>query len=116
MPNPLSSVRKAVIEAVPSISEAFSIHEIYGEESRRTVDGRAIYKSTIVAGRPIRLADVLAAIDKKFPEPYQEIRINDGFYRFGNDGDWRKATWNLRDDDLEKQTPECISFLAKLLG
>lgn len=65
-----------------------------------------------IIGRPIRLADVLLALNnhKSVREPDKhEWQIyglcNDAFPR----------SWNLRKDDLSEQSDECISFLYELL-
>lgn len=60
-----------------------------------------------ILGRPIRLADILLAmntnlkISKVAMEGWLEIITGE--------------KWNLRADDLEKQSPETIDFLANLL-
>lgn len=74
--------------------------------------------------RPIRLADVLLALESKHREDY--AIVSNGFFltwrsdnRFGQDGDWKgantEARWNFRKDDLSEQSDECIAFLAELL-
>lgn len=68
-----------------------------------------------ILGRPIRLADVLLAMGRKAD------RINvggDGAFNCLNQllGNWSKrAFWNLRKDNLEDQSEECINFLYELL-
>lgn len=71
-----------------------------------------------ILGRPIRLADVLLAIDQKY---------SDGNIRFVSDGgyfwNWDLETspneygaiWNLKDDNLDNQSEETKSFLYELL-
>jgi hypothetical protein len=85
-----------------------------------------------ILGRPIRLADVLFALNKRFEE-YTNInrsanmpmvRSNGSIYP-GMDKentDWYSKiaqndgnVWNLKDDNLDNQSPECIKFLTDLL-
>jgi hypothetical protein len=72
-----------------------------------------------ILGRPIRLADVLLAIENAngnielatYGEP-----LHIGHYeKPEREGYYSKAYWNLRADDLEKQSEETISFLYELL-
>lgn len=63
-----------------------------------------------VIGRPIRLADVLLAIEE---------RVNT-FMNFDFIGNWPDAQelvckWSLRTDDLEQQSDEMVAFVASLL-
>lgn len=66
---------------------------------------------------PVRLSDVLLAIDRtrtgvraliQSPDTLTIERTMHGYTIIGD--------WNLRADDLTGQSPECISFLADLLG
>lgn len=67
--------------------------------------------SDFVAARTVRLADVLLAMKSVC----LEVRWFEGSDAFMSlDGD--NALWNLREDDLEKQSPETIEFLANVLG
>lgn len=77
-----------------------------------------------ILGRPIRLADVLLAINQaNDTNQYSGIGNNGHFTTdFGEktawsgDGNNQKAImWNLRADDLEKQSEEMIEFLYQLL-
>jgi hypothetical protein len=68
-----------------------------------------------VLGRPIRLADVLLAILKQDPANRTKLLLE-------SSGQFRQVFpnrlgpyWNLRADDLEKQSEETISFLYELL-
>lgn len=70
-----------------------------------------------ILGRPIRLADVLLAMEKKVKDKSTnntEYLSNEMQYL------WESAKdiihlWNLREDDLSKQSAECLEFLANLL-
>lgn len=79
--------------------------------------------SDFIASRTIRLADVLLAMRKTDQSWY--VRYDGVFFK------WEKFTeggsghhgiestyveWNLREDDLEKQSPETIEFLANVLA
>lgn len=75
-----------------------------------------IYKYKIL-GRPIRLADVLLAMDAKsntpeglhFPEENQVQ--TPALYIIGD----VINRWNLKDDNLDNQSQECKDFLINLL-
>jgi hypothetical protein len=74
-------------------------------------------KSTHIS-RPIRLADVLLAIPQNESCKAQAVSMNGDFFDF--DDDMKTYTivgspWNLRADDLEKQSEETINFLYELL-
>jgi hypothetical protein len=72
-----------------------------------------------IIGRPIRLCDVLLAIDKSVvKEAYSFKMYANGYMWLENipDGGTRQdAIYNLRADDLTQQSEECISFLYELL-
>lgn len=55
----------------------------------------------------VRLADVLLAMGKKYEHSSANIG---GFLR-----DLLNVGWNLSDDNLTKQSPETLEFLANLL-
>lgn len=67
-----------------------------------------------IIGRPIRLADVLSAI--KQGTSYA-VDARGEFVKFENDDDYEDlgVKWNLRNDDLTKQSPETINFIYNLL-
>lgn len=98
----LELVRAKVIEAVPGIR---------GIGSKR--DGHRI--RAVEVTRPIRLSDVLVAVD--YPEGQACIYDEDGNIvvtkgtHAGHGG-----YWNPLRDSLDEQSPECIDFLAKVLG
>lgn len=76
-----------------------------------------------IVGRPIRLADVLLAIHGRYHHgDVVDVRIlpSGTFQKMYTGtvmpGDWDYGpVWNLRADDLEKQSEETINFLAELL-
>lgn len=72
----------------------------------------------IIIGRPIHLADILVAIDVD-----QKVKSINNLEYLSNEMEhlWSVAKglihkWNLRQDDLEKQSPETIDFIANVLG
>jgi|SRR5690348_11871413 len=74
-----------------------------------------------IIGHPVRLADVLLAIGSGVSGT--SVDATGQFMRWNIpekkdwDGYWayQDADWNLRDDDLEKQSPETVEFLYSLL-
>lgn len=109
MPN-LETVRGKVIEANPEIKNR--ITPVVGKR------GGITYQTHTPV---IRLADVLVAIGDDYAVIGNGVFLRyKSFNRLGQDGDWiladRNARWNLREDDLSKQSPETLAFLAKLLG
>lgn len=63
-----------------------------------------------ILGRPIRLADILLAIDKQYPGNFATVASN-GWLHYGD----KRCFYDLRADDLEKQSEETIEFLYQLL-
>jgi hypothetical protein len=61
--------------------------------------------------RPIRLADVLVAIDKRKSYGEYATIASNGWFHFDAERSW----WNLRKNDLTEQSEECILFLYDLL-
>lgn len=62
---------------------------------------------------PIRLADVLLAMK------YDEVISRHGVFGKEHHGDviWEAGPkWNLREDDLEKQSEETLAFISKVLN
>ena len=66
-----------------------------------------------ILGRPIRLADVLLALDVNSTDPYWKIGASSSLFviQYGED----KCVWFLREDDLRHQSEETLEFLANLL-
>lgn len=131
---PLEKIRAACIKANPEIVElkfgcfvknpyreresiavflwkeskiAFLLHPRFGAE--KYLDGA---DPLGVLGRPITLADVLLAIGSAAGENYYSVDVNGVFFR-GNKIDGHH--WNLRQDNLESQSPETQLFLSELL-
>jgi hypothetical protein len=74
---------------------------------------------SLVKHPPIRLADVLLAIEEHFATD-SSMKINDiqseiVSHTYLNGKYIRPPYWNLRADDLEKQSRECLAFLYNLL-
>jgi hypothetical protein len=93
-------IRAACIEANPSDTTLREQNSWQGLQIKRS------------HGRPIRLADVLLAMDR-----YARTEVcvgKDGSFCVG-DGP-KMAWWKLRKDDLTEQSDECVAFLAQLLG
>lgn len=80
-----------------------------------------VFKIVEIIGRPIRLADVMLAMRESFTEAGAASGTST-FETFVKAiavvaGGGKGATsWNLRQDDLAKQSDECVAFLAQLLG
>lgn len=97
----LSMVRSAVVKAVPSIREHFNRCMAcgYGFAYCRCTPKRTEYYED----RTIRLADCVLAM---------QLRPDNDFYTYSR----ILLLWNLRTDDLSKQSPACIDFLYSLLA
>jgi len=66
---------------------------------------------------PYTLADVLLAMDK-LDDEHLCLSLEGqfmGYYPETADMHLTKVWWNLKEDDLEKQSPETIKFLHNLL-
>jgi hypothetical protein len=68
-----------------------------------------------IIGRPIRLADVLLAMDE-FMHPNAQMLVTTSGEFDDCVHSTFQAKWNLREDDLTKQSPETIAFISKVLG
>jgi hypothetical protein len=101
--NKLDLIRQRCIEANPGIRQC----KKYALGSVEAWD------------RPIRLADVLLAMPKDALD-YSMGGVEDKQYVFqadrNPDDDLRIAYWNLREDDLSKQSEQTLTFLAELLS
>jgi hypothetical protein len=137
----VADIRAKCIEANPEIVELKYGCEVRGNDKHRgTVAGRMVWiggtglvvidncaalerQGLKIIGRPIRLSDVLLAINE-----YSEftdlnfVTQAGAFGKYLNLGGARghkiEATaylWNLRRDDLTQQTPETISSIHSLL-
>jgi hypothetical protein len=96
----IGKIRKACIEAKPEI------------ESRLTDTEFGV----------IHFAEVLLALQTKFfgtkPWPPFKIEASEqylGYAYFKSDTAYHHRFWNLRDDTLEHQSEETLSFIASLL-
>lgn len=75
----------------------------------------------VILGRPIRLADVLLAMNVQgLSMAIQDFGcwMREELDEHGESVEWtekRKANWNLSDDNLDNQSDECKEFLTKLL-
>lgn len=125
----LEEVRAAIIKAVPEIVELkFGCvyvdkkglgHCITIPTMTRTgfilqnTEGGFVRHEEIksVTGRPIRLTDVLVAIDQRFRGDNFATVATNGWFHFGR----KRALWNLRTDDLSQQSSECIDFIHSIL-
>ncbi len=90
-------------------------------------DGRKIRRNSAseelweILGRPIRLADVFTTIEKLkvvvYPNgrshPHNISITTNGMVL--NENNMHLFEWNLKEDDLSKQNPETLEFLATLL-
>lgn len=65
-----------------------------------------------ILGRPIRIADVLLAIDKRLNYAVNQLG---SFIDLENKEMDVEATWDLVNDSLDAQSPETIQFLINLL-
>ena len=109
--------REDMVGTIPNINTRIvkKIDEnLYALEIDAVVD---ISKMEII-GRPIRLSDVLLAIEKAdLPMSIETDLEPEGlaiYYRMG-DGEIIAVHWNLEKDSLEEQKEECIEFLHNLL-
>jgi hypothetical protein len=130
-PSLKEKIRAKVIEAVPEIVELkFGCGLSDGQDvkivirdwkshwecdDRTTFNGTALMhydsgnrvllagRTYFILGRPIRLADILVAIEKI---PMDKEDAFDIPYRW----------WNLHNDSLDSQSDDCLKFLAEVLG
>ena len=68
-----------------------------------------------IIGRPIRLADVLLAIDKYVKIGNLSDKEKDGGLSYLDFVSFIYDKWNLEDNNLQNQSPETIDFIHKLL-
>ena len=114
----IEAIRKACIEANPMIRVGIPEYDIHDEHHGDSE-------------RPIRLADVLLAINyhREFAENKRDNlppfaiqdwgcwmhNVQDELGEAFEWGEIRNKNWNLRTDDLTQQSDECIDFLEKIL-
>lgn len=114
----LLKVRTAVVKAVPEIGlsrwrcDKCNSQSFFGKDNVHLSiynDCKGKINEEIEPGRPIRIADVLVAIDKpvKMFTKIPTVPIAVGIFL---------SMWNLRADSLDDQNNECLQFLASLLS
>jgi len=81
-------------------------------DDERVFEGQFDASEEII-GRPIRLADVLLAIGKQKGHHKMSEGYNAGCFTLT--ASWEKESWNLKENDLTKQSPETIDFIHKLI-
>jgi hypothetical protein len=93
--------------------------DVYGGEEMEGFWNLVVEKKRIkeIVGRPIRLADVLLAVQfYDLPDGYMFFNANwRGNVELSGLAGQKFTPWNLRNDDLSQQSEECIEFLARLL-
>lgn len=101
------------------------IDQVGSEDTQFSCEGNC---SSKILGRPIRLADVLLAIKERYKNTTGFFMNQYGmFYQMIDElknpdstdsllVKYKTLGWNLRQDDLSLQSPECLAFLADLLG
>lgn len=62
----------------------------------------------------VRLADVLLTIGKV--DVVVAVDVTGSFWRIGEQKLLKSYAWNLRQDNLEEQSEECLQFLGTLLS
>jgi hypothetical protein len=73
--------------------------------------GQTFYDFAKILGRPIRLADILLAIDKRYDGNHFATAASNGWLHF----EGIRGFWNLKDDNLDHQSEETKQFLIELL-
>lgn len=107
-PDLLEKIRAKCIEVNPGIAT-------HREPCQCKDHGLCPFKDHSRIGRPIRLADVLLAIDFVRPTKQSWFVRYDGMFFENRWNEWG-PTWNLRQDSLEDQSPEVIAFISSILG
>jgi hypothetical protein len=139
MKDKIEAIKKVVVEANPSILNLDFGCEIQDETGfidtvvrvfPKSPDGEIVVKTLTflgpgdgvyiskckILGRPIRLADVMAAVAKtgkiiRYMSLCADDRTPICLSTKENEG----IVWNLLKDDLREQTPETIDFLHSIL-
>lgn len=103
----LEGIRRKCIAINPTIANVIAIHE----------GGKVV----VFKEREIRLADVLFTINNMmvvvdaWGNMYRlSMKLNDKLPRFDKKNP--TAVWDLKNDDLSSQSPECIDFISSVLG
>lgn len=115
--NPLlEKIRTRCIEANPdglySVWVCTECHRIYEKAQEESVCEECPDGYLELKERPIRLADVLLAMERFAPN-VMLIHTSGTFYVSNHR---QESAWNLSTDDLEAQSPETIEFIGKVLG
>lgn len=101
----LTEVRAAIVKACPDIVIDCIAHE-QGEQEPAIEE----------VHRPIRLADVLRAMDKADIPYTLSVDQSGYFWKLANHEYWATGVeWNLAVDNLDDQSSETIAFLHSIL-
>jgi len=111
---PLQTIREACIKANPEIRDfEYGIEHCEKHKIGYKL-GQLKCEDCIARCRPIRLADVLFAMNPNI--------LVDGlgvFWEFIDGREYRckqhTTKWNLKDDNLEQQSEETLTFISELL-
>lgn len=109
-PQKLQAIREKCVEANPEIVAETWVkpHEDVSLFQQFNAGDGKLY-------RPIRLADVLLAMDRQ-GDPNYCVTLDGDIWSVKAWGyEHKYCTWNLRQDFLDSQSPECIDFLYSLL-
>lgn len=131
MEDNIKKIREACIAANPSIKDLVfgcevktpygNITKLVWETRGKSIwlteeDSRYNLEDLEIIGRPIRLADVLLAIQKKQHKNITYLVSTFGIFMDSHFNFSMKHQWNLLKDDLTLQSPETISFILELLS
>jgi len=126
-------LKKVIQEAVPEIMElkfgcvvyfmgmpTTYLNSLYVWAAKRPIEVCAEEEDIEILGRPIRLADVLLAMQDIWRTRYNSSEVSDKWKELAKakEGELLYAIvfqWNLKDDNLDHQSEETIEFLHKLL-
>lgn len=120
----IKKIREAVIKANPSILDlelGCEYESCLDGAKMKWIDDQTSRDIGKIIGRPIRLADVLLAINQVLGINNVAIEEYGVFMQTDNEG-WgeihdndKRVKWILKDDNLENQSEDCINFLYQLL-
>lgn len=113
----LEAIRKACVAANPSITIEQTalerVSEICFELTLGEEDGLSTMPDT---NRPIRLADVLLALNQKSETHwYWSVNTTGAWFDGRQSVTHILCEWDLRNDDLSKQSEETVDFIHGLL-
>lgn len=121
MTSNLEQLKKKIQEANPEIMEVKFGCEIRTPFTTYVIGKHTPDKENVIEilGRPIRLADVLLALENEYQAQDKSYAVDgEGTFIFVNkdvEMTWVNGSWNLKSDSLDKQSPETINFLMELL-